>query len=99
MSPEEHPEFIQYLKEVLQGIKSSKDWEKIAEHKVRLALETLSYGQQLAVTMLQHLYMEIQVSGEISNDQAAQYWNNLKILHEQVEQHQKMQEERIVKAL
>jgi hypothetical protein len=52
MSPEEHPEFMQYLEEVVQGIKSSKDWEKVAEHKVGLALQTLSHGQQSAVTAL-----------------------------------------------
>jgi hypothetical protein len=87
MSPEDHPEFMQYLEEVVQGIKSLKDWEKVAEHKVGLALETLSHGQQSAVTTLQHLYTEVQISGKISNDRAAQYWNDLEQLHEQVEQH------------
>jgi hypothetical protein len=51
--PEDQPEFMQYLEEVIQGIKSSKDWEKVLEYKVGLALETLSHGQQLAVTTLQ----------------------------------------------
>jgi hypothetical protein len=52
MSPEDHPEFMQYLEEVVQGIKSSKDWEKVTEHTVGLVLETLSHEQQLAVTTL-----------------------------------------------
>jgi hypothetical protein len=73
MSPEDHPEFMQYLEEVVQGIKSLKDWEKVAEHKVGLALETLSHGQQSAVTTLQHLYTEVQISSKISNHRAAQY--------------------------
>jgi hypothetical protein len=47
MSPEDYPEFMQYLEEVVQAIKSPKDWEKVAEHKVGLALETLSHGQQI----------------------------------------------------
>jgi hypothetical protein len=64
---------MQYLEEVMQGIKSSKDWKKVAEHKVGLALEILSHGQQSAVTTLQHLYMEVQISGKISNHRAAQY--------------------------
>jgi hypothetical protein len=98
MSSEEHPKFIQYLEEVLQGIKSSKDWEKVAEHKVGLALETLSHRQQLAVTALQHLYTDVQISGKLSNDRAAQYWNDLEKLQEQVEQHQRSQEDRIVEA-
>jgi hypothetical protein len=45
MSPEDHPEFMQYLEEVVQGIKSSTDWEKVVEHKAGLALETLSHRQ------------------------------------------------------
>jgi hypothetical protein len=68
MSLEEHPEFMRYLEEVVQGIKSSKDWEKVVEHKVGLALETLSQGQQSAVTALRHLYTEVQISGKLSND-------------------------------
>jgi alcohol dehydrogenase class IV len=99
MLPEDHPEFMKYLEEVVQGIKSSKDWEKVAEHKVGLALETLSHKQQSAVTALQHLYTEVQISRKISNDQAAQYWNDLEKLHEQVQQHQRSQEERIAEAL
>jgi polyhydroxyalkanoate synthesis regulator phasin len=99
MSPEDHPEFMNYLEEVVKGIKSSKDWEKVAEHKVGLALENLSHGQQSAVTALQYLYTEVQISGRISNERAAQYWNDLEKLHEQVQQHQKTQEERISEAL
>jgi hypothetical protein len=99
MSPEDHPEFLQYLKEVVQGIMSLKDWEKVAEHKVGLALETLSHGQQSAVTTLQQLNTETQQSGKLSNDQAAQYWNDLKKLHDQVKKHLKTQEERIAEAL
>jgi hypothetical protein len=82
MSPEHHPEFMQYLEEVVQGIKSSNNWEKVAEHKVGLALENLSHGQQLAVTASQHLYTEVQISSNICNDRAAQYWSDLKKLHE-----------------
>jgi hypothetical protein len=85
MLPEDHPEFIQYLEEVVQGIKSSKDWEKVAERKVGLALENLSQGQQSVVTALQHLSTEVQISGKISNNRAAQYWNHLENLHEEVE--------------
>jgi hypothetical protein len=90
---------MHYLEEVVQGIKSSKDWEKVVKHKVGLALETLSHGQKLAVMALQHLFTEIQISGKISNDRVAQYWNDLEILHEQVEQHQRSQEDRIAEAL
>jgi hypothetical protein len=99
ISPENHLEFIQYLEEVVQRIKSSKDWEKVAEHKVGLALETLFHGQQSVITALQQLYTEVQQSGKISNDRASQYWNNLENLHNQVHQHQKTQEERIAEAL
>jgi hypothetical protein len=56
MSPEDHPEFMQYLEQVVKGIKSSKDWEKVVKHKVELVLETLSHRQQLAVTALPQLY-------------------------------------------
>jgi hypothetical protein len=90
---------MRYLEEVVKGIKSSKDWEKVAEHNVGLALETLSHGQQSAVTTLQHLYTEVQISGKLSNDRASQYWNDLEKLHEQVEQHQKLQDDRIAEAL
>jgi hypothetical protein len=45
------------------------------------------------------LYTEVQISGKISNDRAAQYWNDLETLHEQVKSHQESQEERIVEAL
>jgi hypothetical protein len=41
MSLKDYPEFMQYLKEVVKGIKSLKDWEKVVEHKIGLALETL----------------------------------------------------------
>jgi hypothetical protein len=43
--------------------------------------------------------MEVQISGKISNDRAAQYWNDLKKLHEQVEQHRKSQQNRIAETL
>jgi hypothetical protein len=99
MSPEERPEFMRYLEEVVQRIKSWKDWEKVAEHKLGLALDTLSHGQQLAATALQHLYTKVQISGKLSNDPAAQYWNNLERLHKQVKQHQRPQEDRIAEAL
>jgi hypothetical protein len=68
MLSEDHPEFMQFLEEVVQGIKFSKDWEKVVEHKMGLALETLSHGQQSAVTTLQQLYTEVQQSGKLSND-------------------------------
>jgi hypothetical protein len=73
MSLEGHPDFMQYLEEVVKGIKSSKDWEKVAEHKVGLALETLFRGQQSAVTAFQQLYTEVEQSGKLPNDRAAQY--------------------------
>jgi hypothetical protein len=99
MSPEDHPEFMQYLEEVVMGIKSSKDWEKVADHKVELALETLSHGQQSAITTLQQFYREVQQSGQLFNDQAAQYRSNLEKLHDQLKLHQKLQEQRIAEAL
>jgi hypothetical protein len=78
--PEDNLEFMQYLEEVVQGIKSLKDWEKVAEHKVELALETLSHGQQSVVIALQQRYMEDQQSSKPFNNQAAQYWNDLEKL-------------------
>jgi serine protease inhibitor len=45
------------------------------------------------------LYTEVQQSGKLSNDWVAQYWNHLEKLHDQVEQHQREQEHRIVEAL
>jgi sensor c-di-GMP phosphodiesterase-like protein len=66
---------------------------------VGLALETLSYGQPLTVTALQQLYMEVQQSKRLFNDRVAQYWNNLEKHYDNVEQHQKSQEERIAEAL
>jgi hypothetical protein len=71
----------------------------VVEHKVGRALETLSHRQQLAVTALQQLSTEVQQSGKTSNDQVAQYWNNLEKLHDQVEEHHRTQEQRIAKAL
>jgi hypothetical protein len=68
MSLKDHPQFMQYLEEEVQGIKSSKDWEKVAEHKVGLALVTLSHRQQSAVTALQQLCTEVQQSSKLSND-------------------------------
>jgi hypothetical protein len=68
MSPEDHPEFMQYLEKVVQGIKSLKDWEKVVEHKVGLALEILSYGQQSPVTALQQLHTKVHQSGKLSNN-------------------------------
>jgi hypothetical protein len=80
-------------------MKSSKDWGKVAEHKVELASETLSHGQQSVVTALQQLFAEVQQSGKLSNDHVAQYWNDLEKLHDQVEQHQRSQNEWIVEPL
>jgi hypothetical protein len=78
---------LHYLKEVVKGIKSLKDWEKVAEHKLGLALENLSQGQQLVVTTLQQLYNEVQNSSKLSNHRAVQYWNDLEKYHGQVEEH------------
>jgi hypothetical protein len=71
----------------------------MAEHKVGLALEILSHGQQSAVTTLQQLYTEVQQSSKLCNERVAQYWNDLEKLHDQVEEHQRTLEERIAKAL
>jgi hypothetical protein len=59
---------MQYLEEVVKGIKSSKDWEKVAEYQVGLALENLFHGQQSAVTTLQQLYTKVQQSSKLCND-------------------------------
>jgi hypothetical protein len=77
---------LQYLEEVVEWIKSSKDWEKVVEQKVGLALETLSHGQKSAVNAPQHLYTEVQVRGKPSNDRVAQYWNDLEKLDNHVTQ-------------
>jgi hypothetical protein len=50
---------MNYLEQLVQGIKSSKDWEKVAEYKVSLAVETLFQGQQLAINSLHRLYGEM----------------------------------------
>jgi hypothetical protein len=39
---------------------------------------------------LQQLYIEVQQSSKLSNDWAAQYWNDLEKLHDQVEEHQRI---------
>jgi hypothetical protein len=62
-------------------------------------METLSHGQQLAVTTLQPLYTEVQQSSKLCNDQAAQYGKDLEKLHDKAEEHQRLQEQRIAKAL
>jgi hypoxanthine phosphoribosyltransferase len=90
---------MQYLEEVVKGIKSLQVWEKVVEHKVGLALETLSHWQQSAVTALQWLYMEVQQSGELSNDWVAQCWNDLEKRYDQVEDHLRMQEQRRAESL
>jgi hypothetical protein len=36
----------------------------------------------LAVTALQQLYTEVQQSSKLSNNRAAQYWNDLEKLHD-----------------
>jgi hypothetical protein len=90
---------MQYLEEVVKGIKSLKDWEKVAEHKVGLALETLSDKQQSAVTALQQLYTEVQERGKLFNDRAVQYWNNSEKLHHQVKDYQGTQEQSKAEAL
>jgi hypothetical protein len=89
LSPDKHPELMQFLKQVVQAIKTSKEWKKVSEHKVGLALEILSQGQQSAVTILQQLYGEIHQSRWPSNDRAAHYWNNLEKLHKQAKNHYK----------
>jgi hypothetical protein len=68
MSQEDYPKYMQHLEEIVQGIKSSKDWEMVADHMVGLALETLSHGQQLAVITLQQLYTEVQQYSKLSNN-------------------------------
>jgi hypothetical protein len=68
MSREDNPEFMQCLEEVVCGITFSKEWEKVIKHKVGMVLETLSHGQQSAVTALQQLYSEIQQNCKLSYD-------------------------------
>jgi hypothetical protein len=64
MSAKDHPKVMQYLEEVVQGIKSSKDGKKVVEHDVGWALENHSHGQQSAVAMLQQRYTEVHQSGK-----------------------------------
>jgi hypothetical protein len=69
------------------------------EHIVGLALETLSHGQELAVSVLYQFYTKVQQSSKPSNNRAAQYCTNLEKLQDYVEEHHTMQGERIAKAL
>jgi hypothetical protein len=90
MSPADHLKFMQYLEMLVQGIKSSKDWKKVVENKLELALETTSHEQQSTVTALQQLYTDVHQSGKLSNNRAAQYWNDLEKLHDLVEAYHKV---------
>jgi predicted secreted Zn-dependent protease len=61
-------------------------------------LETLSHGQQSAVTALQYWYTEVQMRSKISNNRVAQYWNGLERFYEQVEQHEQSHEASVAEA-
>jgi hypothetical protein len=52
MSAEEHSKFMQELEQVGQGIKYSKDWDKVAKYLKGVVLKTLSQGPWSAATML-----------------------------------------------
>jgi hypothetical protein len=52
----------------MQAMKSLKDWEKVVEHKLEMALETFSQGQHSAISALHQLYREIQESGQLFNN-------------------------------
>jgi hypothetical protein len=41
------------------------------------------------------LYTKVQQSSKLCNDWAVLYWNDLERLHDQVEEHQRTQEQRI----
>jgi outer membrane murein-binding lipoprotein Lpp len=71
---EGHPQFVQYLQEVLGGI---KDWQTQAKEHVGVNLQTLNRDQQQLYQALLQLNTDAQAAGTIAEETAAQYWEEL----------------------
>src|SRR6266849_5965444 len=93
---ESHPQFVQYLQEVLGGI---QDWQTQAEEHVGVNLRTLSRDQQQLYQALLQLNTDTQAAGTIAEETAEQYWEELQSLRHHMKGQQEERDEQIAEAL
>src|SRR3977135_4290377 len=93
---EGHPQFVQYLQEVLGGI---KDWQSQAEEHVGVTLRTLSRDQQQLYQALLQLTTDAQAAGTIAEETAEQYWEELQSLRHHMKGQQDERDTQIAEAL
>jgi hypothetical protein len=93
---EGHPQFVQYLQEVLGGI---KDWQTQAEEHVGVNLRTLSRDQQQLYQALLQLNTDAQEAGTIAEETAEQYWEELQSLRQHMKGQQEERDQQIAEAL
>ena len=91
-----HPQFFGYLQEVLGGI---QDWQNQAAEHVGINLRSLSHDQQQLYQALQALNQEAQNAGEIAEDRAAQYWEELKTLRNHMREEQNIKDFELATAM
>jgi len=93
---ERHPQFEEYLHEVLGGI---QDWQSQAEEHVGINLRTLSQDQQQLYQALLNLNKEYQAMGSIAEETAEQYWEELQGLRHHMRNQQEDRDRQIAEAL
>src|SRR3978361_374864 len=93
---ERHPQFEEYLHEVLGGI---QDWQNQAEEHVGINLRTLSHDQQQLYQALLNLNKEAQTMGSIAEKTAEQYWEELQGLRQHMRNQQEDRDRQIAEAL
>src|SRR6266852_1516238 len=93
---ESHPQFAQYLQEVLGGI---QDWQTQAEEHVGVNLRSLSRDQQQLYQALLQLNTDAQTAGTIAEETAEQYWEELQSLHQHMKGQQDERDTQIAEAL
>src|SRR5712692_4508678 len=93
---EGHPQFVQYLQEVLGGI---QDWQTQAAEHVGVNLRTLSQDRQQLYPALLQLNNEAQTAGTIAEETAEQYWEELQSLRQHMKAQQEDRDRQIAEAL
>src|SRR3981081_2856261 len=93
---EGHPQFVQYLQEVLGGI---KDWQSQAEEHVGVNLRTLNRDQQQLYQALLQLNTDAQTAENIAEEMAEQYWEELQSLRQHMRGQQAERDQQIAEAL
>jgi len=68
---------MEFLREVTEGFRENRNYIDASRNEAGLAIEALSIDQQQQLQAMRELATEVQRTGVLSNNRAAQHWADL----------------------